>query len=243
LFHSHYVGGALVDTVTGVLLAAGLAVAGFHLHRRAERLLLIWFGGGLLLLALSNFLPQPQLTRLLYLMPAAALLVGLAVAALARLLHTSLRVPRAAAHGLALALLVVVPPLNLHQLLVDSPVRLGANDQIMLMKAVQEHPARTIVEVAAGPLKDADAQNALLMFGMYPWLRDRYRYVPLTDFQPPDPQAGTGALPIYLVDQDYPQIMELLAATLPPPYQMTLDTDPGGGRRVWLFQPDVSGSP
>ena len=238
IYASHYVGGALVDAVSGLLLVAGLGVCLFRLHKRAERLIFLWFAAGLALLSTSNYMPHPQLTRLLYLMPAAALLVGVAVGALDQLLRRNARLPPLLAGGVALAAIVAVPPLNLYQLLVVSPTHLGANDQIMRMKEVQQHPGRRVVEVGTKLFKDSEAGNALLMFGMYPSLRDQYQYVPVAEFNPAAVSTLTGTLPIYLVTRANIRALSTLVGTLPAPYQLATDYDPAGSDKVWLLTPD-----
>jgi hypothetical protein len=241
IFASHYVGGPLLDVVSGLLLLAGLGICLLRLHKRVERLIFLWFAVGLMLLSASNYVPHPQLTRLLYLIPAAALLVGVAVGALDQLLRRNAGLPGWLAVAVALAGLVAVPPLNLYQLLVASPTHLGANDQIMRMKEVQQHPGRAIVEVGTKALKDADAANAVFMFSMYPWLRAQYQYVTVAEFSPPATPALTGTLPTYLVTRENIRALSTLVATLPPPYQLATDYDPAGIAHVWLLTPDPGG--
>src|SRR5205823_480275 len=106
------VGGTLVDMLTGMLLIAGLVIALFRVHKRAERLALVWFGLGMVAIPISSYTQGVHLTRLLYLIPPVALLAGIAVSKLDRVLRASFRLPSGLAHGLVLVLLALVPPLN-----------------------------------------------------------------------------------------------------------------------------------
>src|SRR5439155_11242112 len=87
----HFVGGPLVDLVSGVLLMSGLFIALFRINRRVERLALSWFVLGMLVVSLTDFSPQPHTTLLPFLLPAAALLVGMGVWAIDAMLRGAFR--------------------------------------------------------------------------------------------------------------------------------------------------------
>ena len=85
---------AILDPISASLFAIGLACAVLGLRRRGQRTVLLWFGLGLLLLAATTYLQEPHLTRMLYLLPAAALLAGLGARTIYHSLTGVLRWPR-----------------------------------------------------------------------------------------------------------------------------------------------------
>src|SRR5204862_6815655 len=105
-WRNHFVGGPLVDTVTGVLLAAGLFIALFRINRRVERLIFLWFAGAIALIGLTRFGAEAHLTRLHLAVPAAGLMVGLSVSAVDGLLRGALRLWAPAARAVALGLVI-----------------------------------------------------------------------------------------------------------------------------------------
>jgi 4-amino-4-deoxy-L-arabinose transferase-like glycosyltransferase len=231
---NHYVSGPLVDFITGLLLLLGLAIALTRLRQGAAQLALAWFGFGIVLLPISTYMLGVPLTRLLYVIPAVALLVGIAVGALEQILVAHLRIPARGSQALVLALLALIPILNLQQLLVISPSQLDVNDQIMFMKEIQEHPAQVVVEVG---LRPEVSGNLTQMLSWYPWLQGRYRYIGVADLPAGGlPETGP-ARTIYLVDQQNVKLGlgRVVAAKLPPGYQRVADRSPRGNYEVQLF--------
>ncbi|MGA7730921.1 MAG: hypothetical protein WCD37_06575 [Chloroflexia bacterium] len=224
----HFVGGPLADYVTGALLVVGLGVALFRLKAYPERLLAIWFAVGLVLVAVTGYLPQPSLTRLLFVMPAVALLAGLGTQAVAGTLTSRFKLDaRVAGVVLVVGLAVAIPLVNLKQLLVDTPALVGANRQIMLIKALQEHPQNTIVEVAPKP-----DDNIEVLLRMYPDLRGRYTFMPLGYVGPS--AIVNGRPPVYFVSKENESLAEDLRRRLPG-YEATTDADDAGEYHVRLF--------
>ena len=221
----HYMGGAAVDAVTGIFLALGICVAFLRVTRESEGMLAVWFWTGLAVIAMTSYLPQPPITRLLFLMPPIALFVALAVERI-----ESLSPPVVARIALMLVILVETPYLNMRQLLVDSPRLVGLSRQAMAMKAVQEHPENTIIEVGM----ERENNTAAMMNG-YPWLSSRYRFVTVNEVGSPSAEGREPHLPIYMVDQDNRDLVRQVAGKLTGSYRIITDRDPARYRSTTLF--------
>jgi 4-amino-4-deoxy-L-arabinose transferase-like glycosyltransferase len=234
----HYVADSLVDFITGLLLFVGLVMAFLRLNKRAERLVLVWFIVGIVILSATTYQPQPPLTRLLYLMPAVALLAGMTVYKLYMMLRTKLRLPAVAVYTTLGALLAVIPILNLNQLLMDSPTKLQFSPFTLVMKTIQEHPMQTVIEVGA---ESGANQNLIGMISWYPWYEGHYKYINVSDLKSPISQGLQDNLPVFLVDQWNDTLAPHVRDVLGLEYQATKDPDPGHTIYVWLFEP-VSGA-
>jgi len=227
----HYVSGPFVDALTGFLLGLGLPLALFRIHRPAERLALIWFAVGLVVLAGSFYLPEPPITRLLYLLPAIALLVGYAIASIDFLMGLW-KIPRKIRLALFGALMIPIPFLNLHQFLKVSPRSTTTNEKILAMKALTEYPEHTIVFVST---RKYDT-HLMELLRLYPRFQGRYRFSLLADVdESPFPSGEFGLYPVYFA-ADAPTA-EALARILPDHYTKILDKDPANAFRVWLLVP------
>jgi 4-amino-4-deoxy-L-arabinose transferase-like glycosyltransferase len=73
---SHWVSGPLLDPISGVLLAFGIAVALVGIRLESMRLLLIWAAIALLVTGILSPYDHPTVTRLHYCLPPLALLGG-----------------------------------------------------------------------------------------------------------------------------------------------------------------------
>jgi hypothetical protein len=215
LITGHHLGVALVDPLTAALLVLGLVAACVQLSGWAERLAVVWLVVGMVLIAASHYEPTPSTSRMLTLMPAVALLAGVAVQRVATPLGA-----RAAAASVLL-LWLVLPPLNLHQLFVASPARaMAAGRVVMVMKAMQEHAPRPIVDVGTEP--DGDIEATL---GAYPWLADRYRFLPHDDMPAEALQRAVDAGAVFFLDQGSRHLVEDLRSRLPPDFQEIDDVE------------------
>ncbi|MDX1384011.1 MAG: glycosyltransferase family 39 protein, partial [Thermoanaerobaculia bacterium] len=230
---NHYVAGPLLDPVTAALVTIGLAMGLMRLRAGAVRIGWLWFMLGLLMLALSNYRPGPFFTRLLFLIPACTLLAAMAV----RGLETALRglgAPRRVQVAVVLALVAAIPVLNLHQLLVASPRRLPTRLHALVIKALQEHPGRTVVEIGSEP-----DLNRLKIVDRYSELRERYRFATLDEVESEAAGLQLGHPPhdaaIYLAHEE-PMVRPIEQA-LPGGYQLTTDKGFQELPRVWLFVP------
>lgn len=221
----HYMAAAAVDAVTGVLLAIGICMAFLRVTKESERIVVVWFWVGLAVIAITSYRPEPPTTRLLFLLPPIALFVALVVERIEHLFSSVV-----ARIAVILPMLTVVPYLNMRQLLVDSPRVLGVSRPAMAMKAVQEHPQYTVIEVGMEPEND----TAALMKG-YPWLSSRYRFVNINEIGTPSTEGRERHLPIYMVDQDNQDLVQQVVTKLPRSYRITTDRDPAGNRRTTLF--------
>lgn len=229
---NHFVSGPLFDFVSGSLLAAGLVAALLGIQRRAERLVVLWFLIGLVLIGISNYVVAPSITRLLYIVPPAALLGGLAAGALRSVLRVHLGVPTRAAVLLLLLLVVPLPFLNLYQLLVVGPSVLQANSQTLILRAIQENPQRVIVEV--GPTGTAFVPEILQT---QPWLLSRYRHTTLEDMESPAREGLADKLPVYVVAVENDKESSEVAARLPANYKVVNWSDGINAAKLRLFVP------
>ncbi len=237
-FH-HYVGGPGVDRVTGMFFAAGIGIALFRLRRLAERTVLVWFLSGLLAIAATNYLPEPSITRLLFLMPPIALLAANSVATLETMLQGMVTLPTKVSRFAILSpLLAVVICLNADQLFVISPTHVAATPQTMAMKAVQEHPRYTVVEVGRVP-----DQTMAELFSLYPWLSSRYRFLAVSQLDTLRKEGSAVHPPIVLVSQGNQDLVRQIAAELPPHYKLVTDRDPARTVSTSLFLPDLRARP
>jgi 4-amino-4-deoxy-L-arabinose transferase-like glycosyltransferase len=229
----HYVGGSLVDGITALLLVVGLMTALFRINKRAERLVLIWFALGLVLLAATSYNPKPLLTRMLYLLPPIALLAGIAVAKIERVLRANVGLSPVWATGAVLVLLAPVPLLNVRQFHIDSPSIAITTPELRMMKALEEHPQQVLVEVneTAHPAVEQ-------MLAPYPWLQERYRLISLDKLKTPQPEGAAHMLPIYVVSMGDEAFAQRVREKLPQSYKMIMDEDSQKMSRVWLFVPD-----
>ena len=112
-WYRHYVGGPLLDAVTSVLFLIGGALGLMQIHKGAVRVAFIWFVMGLLILAFASYVPHPLFTRLLFLIPACAILAAMGAFCLEGALR-GLRLPAWLATGMILGLTAAIPVLNLH---------------------------------------------------------------------------------------------------------------------------------
>ncbi len=227
---NHYVGGPLLDPISVVLFSLGSVIGIAMIWRADLRLGLVWFGTGLFLIGVTNYVVDPLFTRLLVLIPACAILAAIGVLALETSFR-GLRMPALAGSGLILALAAVIPILNLHQLLVASPEVLEINRRIITFKALHEHPGQVIIEV--GEERD---QNLDKFVDIYPWLSEFYEFSnPDGLLLPPTAMGSEGRLPIYLVRDHV--MAETMKEKLPSNYVSRIDVGPKGFPQIWLFKP------
>jgi hypothetical protein len=238
LARGHHVGGALVDPLTGALLILGLLAACAHLCRSppqerhlvriggwVERVALVWFALGIVLVAASCYDPWPSTSRLLTLIPAVALLGALAIRRIVEPLGAR------AAVASALLLWLLLPWLNLRQLFVESPKRAMSSGRfVMVLKAMSEHAPRPIVDVGTAP--DAPLVATL---PAYPWLKDRYRFLPHGEMTAEALRQAVDAGAVFFVDQASQHLAEDLRSRLPPAFQQIEDTDRMGRYHTTLF--------
>lgn len=231
----HYVAGPFIDTISGLLLGLGLPLALFRIHRPAERLALIWFVVGLVVLAGSFYLPEPPITRLLYLVPAIALLAGLALASVDSLMKRW-SIPRKIRRTLFCVLMIPIPFLNLHQFLKVSPRSTPMNKKIMAMKALTEHPEYTFVFVSPNRYDT----HLMELLGLYPRFQGRYQFSLLSNIDETlFPSGDAGLYPVYFTAEA--STAETLLRMLPAHYRKIQDRDPARAFQVWLLVP--GGSP
>jgi streptogramin lyase len=235
----HLIGGPLLDPVTCVLFSIGAALGLVHVRRSAAQVGFVWFAVGLLIIAFTNYVPGPLVTRLLFLIPACAILAAMAVFCLDTALR-GLRLPAWLATGVILGLTAAIPVLNLHQLLVKSPRVLHVNHQMITVKALQENPHQVIIEVG----QDRE-NNRFQTVSLYPKLREYYRFSRIDELQlPPMPIGPEDKMPIYIVhDLHDSSLFQQLRQKLPSTYAVQTDIGPNGYPKIWLFKPTKSARP
>lgn len=231
---SHFVGGPLMDPVSGVLLAVGVMTALFRINKRAERLMLIWFAGGVLLASVTSWGIEAHLTRMQVVMPGAALLVGLGLSKFETVLLSGLRLPAFVVGVLIMGPLLAMPPLNLNTLLIEGPNREVINSWVLMMKVIQEHPSSVVIEV--GVLRD-EGFTFTNLIQRYPWLAWRYRYSQYSSLEQPVPEGPAYQLPIYVIAVENEAILPYVKANLPGDYRLVDDREFNNRYRIWVFLP------
>jgi len=200
---------------------------------------------GIILVCLTDFSEQAYFTRLQVMMPGAALLVGLGVWAVAGTLGRAVRPwgtrKATLARVAALALVVAIPPLNLYQLLVDSPTHLTQTPFNLMLKVMREHPDTQMIQVR--PVSDLDGNVKDFLLGLYPELIPRYGSVGVKQLTDPAWQQsakksqGQGKPPWFMVSFDDPQIVDGVQLALRDGYTMITIKDVRDFGTVWVFAP------
>jgi 4-amino-4-deoxy-L-arabinose transferase-like glycosyltransferase len=211
-----YIGGPLVDAVTGTLLLAGFAIAVARRNRN-DLLVLLWICAGVLFVSLSSNTPVPQakVGRLMFVLPAIALLAGSAAIEIGRVLNSNLKIPKNISRFMLICLVLSIPPLNLYQLFVDSPLKYPGHDLGTYLKANRDYPDRTLIEVGTNPSPEHNIPNIIMI---YPKFAAKYQYITLDQFQPPRTESTNEELPVYIVSQRNEAILDTVKAKLPPLY-------------------------
>ena len=232
----HFVGGPLLDVVTSILFSLGCALGLLHIRNGAARVAFAWFVMGLLILAFTNYAPRPLFSRLLFLIPACAILASIGAFCLDAALR-GLRLPSRLTTGVILGLTAVIPILNLHQLLVKSP-RVSTIDQhTITMKAIHENPNQVIIEVGEEPNVDR-----FEIVRASPGLQENYQFFRADELLlPPSPMGMADTMPIYLLHEH--SLFEQLREKLPPTYVVEADVGANGYPKIWLFKPTKEARP
>jgi len=225
----HHVGGPLLDVVTGILFSIGCAIGLLHIRNGAARVAFFWFVMGLLILALTNYVPRPLFTRLLFLIPACAILASMGAFCL-EAAFKGLRVPSRLTTGAILGLTAFIPILNLNQLLVKSPRVVSIDQHTITMKAIHENPDQVIIEVGQEPNVERSE-----MVRASPGLQENYEFFTVDDLLlPPSPMGMADTMPIYLLHEH--SLYERLREKLPPTYVVETDAGVNGNPKIWLFK-------
>jgi hypothetical protein len=230
-----YVAGPIVDTITGLGLLLGLAIALFSLHGRAQRLLIIWLGLGLVLLALTAHSQAPSITRMLYLLPPIFLLASLGIWTVGRTIMKSLNLPRPVViTGLA-TLMCAVYGLNVYQLVVVSPAELSQTRATLVVRALQEHPTWRVVHVLGSNSPDEILKDVV---DRYPWMADRYSQATLSVPLPEIVAGSENMTLVYLLtDGDQDARARAMSRKKDNEGLVTL-RDPVNSTRIWLLVPE-----
>jgi 4-amino-4-deoxy-L-arabinose transferase-like glycosyltransferase len=226
-WHFRYVGGQLTDPSTGLLMAIGIGASLLGLHRRSLRYVLAWFVVGTVAAGATHYVIQAPHTRLLFVMPAVALLAGVGAHALYGTLLRSFRVPQWVAAGLVALLLLLMIPLNLRQLLVESPKNMALTAFALYVRAFQEYPDLNIVLIA--PIRDENLESVVASYGE--GFEHRYRYTSVQDL--PAVQRELDGKALYMIDEPRnPELAEAATQTLATTHQRMKVFD--HANRVWV---------
>lgn len=226
----HHVAGSLLDPVAGALAAVGVAVA-FALRRRSpgDRFLLLWFVLGCLAVALSHPHERPSLTRLLFVLPALALLAARGACALVIVAEDRIGLPRRTAAAVPVVAAALIVGLNLHQLHVVVPSRLPAPAPTCTIRALQENPHAPVLEIAY----DADPNRAL-MLGAYPGLAARHGWATPQRLERLIPELDPATVLLVFYSS---RLADSVERTLPPGWGRSCCHMSEGRCLVWVFEP------
>lgn len=226
----HFIGGPILDPISGVLVLIGLALGLVCSKNGAARIGVAWFGIGLLLIAVAAYDITPFFTRLLLLIPACAIFAAMGAWALDASLR-GLRLRGKVATGAVIGLTAIIPLLNLHQFHIASPKVLRINPETITVKALQERPGRVIIEV-----REKHDLTLIRVVNSYPSLRDHFVISGSDELElPPVGMGRSGKLPFYLVRVEAEA--RLLLARLPERYSIETDIGPHGYPQIWILTP------
>jgi 4-amino-4-deoxy-L-arabinose transferase-like glycosyltransferase len=229
-WYHHYVGGTLIDSLSGVLLLIGLVLCAWRITRAEERTVLLWFVLGVVLIGGSNYVVQPSITRLLYVLPSIALIIGIAVEHVWLFLRH--RIPVPALRMCLVILLIAIPALNLYQLFLVSPLHTPMQWHQLQLKALQEYPQYSVIEVGTDGSPD---YGFVFTPGAYPWLARRYSFIPVThlsNFSLASHRAPAAYLVVSRNAAVLPAVREIL-----PNHKEIPDADPRNHSQSWVFLP------
>ena len=230
-WHHHYVAGALLDPISATLFAMGLAGAVVGVRRRGERTALLWFGIGLLLIALTTYLQEPHLTRLLYLLPSAALIAGLGARTVWRAITHVLRWPKWIGCVVLVSVIAGIPPVNAYMLHVHSVRHLRVEPEALAVKALMDHPDDTIVFVY-----HEHNENLELLLRCYPELGKRAVVMAHDALQIPPPPSGH-LLQVPLIWTCQEDLFTSLRESLADSHRTEEIRGPTGATTAWIFHP------
>lgn len=230
-WHHHYVGSSLVDPITAGLAAIGLAAAAASLRRRESWLVVAWLAVGLVLTAGTSYLREPHLTRLLYVVPPIAVMAGLGGQILYRALSRVPLLPRSVACSTVVAAAAAIPLVNVHLLHTVAPQRTDRPVEVLAVKALLEHPDRTIVFVSQEKNNNLEA-----LLASRSDFAGRFVVTGIEDLELP-PQPCGDRLQIPWVWTDDPVIAESLRLRIASTHRMQtlVDSHSGQAVRAWLF--------
>ncbi len=234
-WHHHYVAEAVLDPISAVLFAIGLTGAVLGIRRRGERTVLLWFGIGLLLLALTTYLQEPHLTRLLYLLPPAALIAGLGARTVWRAITHVLRWPWWIGCVALVSITAGIPPVNAYILHIHGPRHLRIEPEALAVKALMDHPDDTIVFVY-----HERNENLELLLRCYPELAERAVVMAQDELEFPPPPSGH-LLRIPLVWTCQEDLFESLRESLAGSHRIEEIRGPSGETTAWIFHPEDGG--
>lgn len=242
----HYVYGSFVDHISGILLLIGLSVCLFRFKNYGDKMFFLWFVLGILLVQLSNDTNHLKITRLLFVLPAAAMLIGVAVSTIYAVMRRNLKISKVIAGGVVIVILLSIPVLNLYQLRVQGYNQRGLGHHGIGLKVLHDYPDRTVIKVDTEATKHDFWFIQILIPHLYPWYSGHYGYVNLTDVSEDLPMSylnlsyGSQTLPASFVNAIYysgENIAENLSEKLPS-YKVVKDCEPRGWCLAVFLPPD-----
>jgi hypothetical protein len=229
-YFNHHLAASLIDPFAGALAAIGVGAAVFLFRRSPfDRLLLLWFVLGTLAVAVTHSFTWPSFTRLLFVLPAVALLAGRGATVLVDILVTRLGRSPTTARVVLLTVIVLMVVVNSHQLYAVVPLRLPPTPFTSTVRALQEHPASPVVEVAY----QMDPNREVLL-GPYPDLASRFSW--MTPARLASVIDRLDPASIFLVYQSR-RLAGSVAEVVGPRWNGTCYLESWGGCLVWIFEP------
>jgi len=229
--YDHYVYGPFVDHISGVLLLAGLLICLFRFRNYSDKMFFLWFVLGILLVQLSNNTDTLKITRLLFVLPVAAMLVGITISNICTVMRCNLGISKFIVYGVLIIILLLIPILNLYQLSVQGYNQRGLGLHGEALKMLHDYPDYKIIKVGTHASKHDDWFIVIMIKQLYPWYVDRYDYLNLTDV--PGNYTESIVKPVYYTGEY--DIGQNLSARLPD-YKMIKNCGPNQQCRL-VFMP------
>lgn len=231
--YGRYVAGPLIDVITQGLLLVGIAASVFFFSRVASRLAFLWFVLGIVIIAFSNYLPDASMTRLLFVLPAVALLSATGASIFQNIFQKNFNIRHKVIWAVFLCILILIPLLNLYQVQIFSPSRgAGFHYSGMILKVLQEYPERNIIFITKEPSRYSNLPS---MLSWYPGFSERYNHINETEITSSILSNST-FLPIFLIYAEEKYIALNLSEKLPQ-YRSVLDYDLIDQPRTYLLVP------
>ena len=235
-FFNHHVAASLLDPLTGGLAAIGAAAAVLlFLRSPFDRLLLLWFVLGALVVAWSHPYAWPSLTRLLFVLPAAALLAARGATVLIEIFEDRFHLSPTATGAILASIAVLIPAANVHQAYSVVPRRLPPAPLTSTLRALQEYPASPVIEV--GYQRD---RNHDVVLRPYPESAARTGWTTGRELRLLGDRVDPSS--IFLVYSSR-RLAETVAEILAPRWNGSCYLESDGRCGVWIFEPGSAASP
>jgi len=219
--HGRYVHGAFIDIITKSLLILGIALSIMFFSSVECKIALLWFVVGMLIIPFTSYHPNASVTRLMFVIPAIALLSAISVNKIKAFLAKYELSQKKILVGF-IALLVLIVPLNIYQLQVYGPEHgAGIHVLAMIVKAWQEYPQKDIVLVS-NQVESRGYSGVTTFLNQYSGVHGKYIYINETESDL-FVKENMSNLPIFLIYVNEKDIAANLSKKLPPEYLSIID--------------------